>query len=348
MRKKKEAQAAAPAKPRVKPTKHQRRNQLFLLLAVVIIIFGIWAVRLPKNYVNMFIGHYDGTTSVLEELKGVKHTDEEKEQLLPLQTAFDDWKQTHLRDDVSITSNDGLTLSGGWYNANSDVTVILLHSFDGSSSSSDYLYAPYYADKGYNILLPDSRAHGDSDGDLVTYGQLEGQDVANWMQWVLDQCGSDTKIILHGCDLGANAALAGAKIAQQDSALSDSVTFVVAESPVVNLYDAGKFLLNKQFNLPSMMMPLTAMFGRDKLGESMKSVDLAEMTEGSTVPALFLEGTQDKVIDPDSVTAFADTYAGYGSNSEILTADCRYGMVYGTEQDKIESAIDQLIAEYFD
>lgn len=343
MKKKPETPNANPTKPRKKPSKSQRRNQILLLVGVLIIIFAIWAVRLPKNYVNMFIGHYDGTTSIVEELKGVKHTDEEKAQLLPLQTAFDDWKQTHLRDDVTITSQDGLTLSGGWYDAGGDITVILLHSFDGSSSSSDYLFAPYYAEKGYNILLPDSRSHGDSEGQLVTYGQQEGQDTAEWMRWILEKCGSDQKIILQGQTLGANAALVGAAVARKDSQLSKSLSFVVAESPVVNLYDAGKYLLSKQFNLPGMMMPLTAMFACDQLGESMKNVDLTAMTEGSTVPALFLEGTQDTVINPESVEQFAESYGG---TSQLLTADCRYGMVYATEQSAVENALDQMISNY--
>ena len=345
MKKKQETQAAAQPQARRKPTKHQRRNQIMMLIGVLIIIVAIWATRMPKNYVNMFIGHYDGTTGVVTELKGVKHTDEERAQLLPLQQSFDDWKQTHLRDDVSIISEDGLTLTGGWYDAGSDVTVILLHSFDGSSSGSDYLFAPYYAGKGYNILLPDSRSHGGSDGHLVTYGQLEGQDTADWMRWVLDTCGADQKIILHGRTLGANAALAGAAVAQQDAQLSRALTFVVAESPVVNLYDAGKYLLKEQFNLPGFMMPLTAMFAKDALGESMKDVDLTAMTDGLTVPALFLEGEQDNVIDPASVQSYADSYAGA---HQLLTVDCRYGMVYAADQSGVESALDDMIAEYVD
>ena len=343
MKKKQETQAAAQPQERKKPTKHQRRNQIMMLVGVLIIIVAIWATRMPKNYVNMFIGHYDGTTGVVTELKGVKHSDEEREQLLPLQQSFDDWKQTHLRDDVSITSADGLNLTGGWYDAGSDVTVILLHSFDGNSTDSDYLVAPYYAAKGYNILLPDSRSHGGSDGHLVTYGQLEGQDTADWMRWVLNTCGADQKIILHGRTLGANAALAGAAVARQDAQLSGALTFLVAESPVVNLYDAGKFLLKEQFNLPGFMMPLTAMFAKDSLGEPMENVDLSAMTEGLDVPALFLEGGQDTVIDPASVQRYADSYAGA---HRLITADCRYGMVYVADQAEVESALDEMIAAY--
>ena len=55
---------------------------------------------------------------------------------------------------------------------------LLLHPFDGSGAATDYLWAPYYAQAGCNILLPDSRDHGQSGGEHVTYGLLEGGDAA--------------------------------------------------------------------------------------------------------------------------------------------------------------------------
>ena len=175
MKKKKETQAAAPQQERVKPTKQQRKHHILMLLFVVLFIAAIWVIRYPQNYVNMFIAHYDGTTSVLESLKGLKRSDVERGELLPYQQTFDDWKETHLRDEVSVTADDGVTLKGGLYDAGSDVTVVLLHTFDGSSTDTVYLFADYYARKGYNILLPDGRDHGESGGDVVTYGRDRGR-----------------------------------------------------------------------------------------------------------------------------------------------------------------------------
>ena len=141
MKKKKETQAAAPQQERVKPTKQQRKHHILMLLFVVLFIAAIWVIRYPQNYVNMFIAHYDGTASVLESLKGLKRSDVERGELLPYQQAFDDWKETHLRDEVSVTADDGVTLKGGLYDAGSDVTVVLLHTFDGSSTDTVYLFA---------------------------------------------------------------------------------------------------------------------------------------------------------------------------------------------------------------
>ena len=61
---------AAPRGARPRPTRRQRLTQILLLVLVVLILAGIWTFRVPKNYVNLFLDHYDGSTSVVSELKG--------------------------------------------------------------------------------------------------------------------------------------------------------------------------------------------------------------------------------------------------------------------------------------
>lgn len=38
--------------------------------------------------------------------------------------------------------------------------------------------------QGYRILLPDSRAHGESGGSVATYGLREGDDIHRWVDWL--------------------------------------------------------------------------------------------------------------------------------------------------------------------
>ena len=56
---------SAPQGKRTKSTRRQRLVQILMLVVVVLIIAGVWVIRLPKNYVNMFLDHYDGTNSVV-------------------------------------------------------------------------------------------------------------------------------------------------------------------------------------------------------------------------------------------------------------------------------------------
>lgn len=341
--KEKQNKQAAPGGARPRPTRRQRLTQILLLVLVVLILAGIWTFRVPKNYVNLFLDHYDGSTSVVSDLKGLERSQEDQALLLPLQQSFDDWKETHLRDQVEVTARDGAVLKGGLYDAKSDTTVILLHTFDGSSADSDYLMAGYFADQGYNILLPDSRDHGESGGDHVTYGLLEGQDVACWVELLLERYGDGHQVILQGDTLGANAALAGAAAVEADPSLAGTVKFVVAESPIANLYTEAVYLMGHQFHLPGFLVALGDQFAKKSLGCSMKEVDLTELTQGCEVPLLVLQGTGDTIVDPSQVQAFCDSYQG---PLEIITADCGHGMVYPTCRADCEAALDQMIADY--
>jgi predicted acyl esterase len=75
---------------------------------------------------------------------------------------------------VSITARDKATLSAWWImpsqpNGN---CVIVLHGI-GDSRVGSVGFAPMFLNEGYAVLAPDSRAHGASEGQFVTYGLLE-------------------------------------------------------------------------------------------------------------------------------------------------------------------------------
>ena len=172
--------------------RRQRRFRIIFIVAIVAILGGVWLVRYPRGYVDMFLGHYEGTTSILTEMDGLARTQEDEELLLPLQQQYDDWRQTHLRETLSISATaDGLALEGDFYDAGSDVTVIALHPFDGSRES-DLLYVPFYAEQGYNIFIPDLRSHGESEGYQVTWGEYESRDLVDWMDHLDSRYGGQT------------------------------------------------------------------------------------------------------------------------------------------------------------
>ena len=87
--------------------RRQRRFRIIFIVAIVAILGGVWLVRYPRGYVDMFLGHYEGTTSILPEMDGLARTQEDEELLLPLQQQYDDWRQTHLRETLSISATAG-------------------------------------------------------------------------------------------------------------------------------------------------------------------------------------------------------------------------------------------------
>ena len=63
-------------------------------------------------------------------------------------------------------------------------------------------YGEKYYEMGYNVLLPNNRAHGNSEGNYIGMGWLDKDDIACWVNWINKQ-DPNAKIILHGVSMGA-------------------------------------------------------------------------------------------------------------------------------------------------
>src|SRR5947207_1756988 len=86
---------------------------------------------------------------------------------------------------VSIHAADGIELRG-WYSVpaqDNGRAVILLHGI-GDNRGGVAGYGREFLAHGYRVLLPDSRAHGESGGDLATYGLQESEDIHRWVSWL--------------------------------------------------------------------------------------------------------------------------------------------------------------------
>lgn len=86
---------------------------------------------------------------------------------------------------VSIKADDGAVLKG-WYvqpRRFNGHAVVLLHGITDNREGVAG-YGRIFLDRGYAVLLPDARAHGESGGALATYGIKEAGDLHEWVSWL--------------------------------------------------------------------------------------------------------------------------------------------------------------------
>jgi hypothetical protein len=89
---------------------------------------------------------------------------------------------------VIIHAADGAELHA-WYSVSihdNRNAVILLHGI-GDNRLGVAGYGQMFLQQGYRILLPDSRAHGESGGPIATYGLRESDDVHRWVSWLYER-----------------------------------------------------------------------------------------------------------------------------------------------------------------
>lgn len=112
------------------------------------------------------------------------------------------------------------------------------------------------------------------------------------------------------------------------SAGEERVAFLVAESPVIELYDAVRYLLREQFGIPGLLMPVIDWNARKVLpdGRSMGEFSAVEATQGAQTPSSCWRRGADTIVDTQTVAQFAETYAGPVEYLEAAGAG--HGMVY--------------------
>ncbi len=93
---------------------------------------------------------------------------------------------------ATATTADGVTLGGVYLvpALKRRGCVVMLHGIGDTHFGIEGLARTFQSDS-FAVLLPDSRGHGWSGGDLVTYGLKEAGDVHAWVNWLeAHDCGA--------------------------------------------------------------------------------------------------------------------------------------------------------------
>jgi len=187
---------------------------------------------------------------------------------------------------TSIRAFDGVQLDG-WFvrskvpNGN---CVIVLHGI-GDSRHGSAGYAAIFLDQGYSVLLPDSRGHGTSGGELVTYGLWEKYDVLDWAHWLRQQ---DCQALY-----GLGESLGGSVLIRAAS-LGNDFHAIVAESGFADLQAIAESRVQQMFHLtPWFLVGNSMTFAKYRYGFDLRQVSSVESMRRTSTPTLLIHGLQD-------------------------------------------------------
>ena len=190
-----------------------------------------------------------------------------------------------------IKSADGLELYAECFSptAESHRWAILVHGY-GRNGTFAYDYAEEYLQRGWNVLIPDLRAAGKSEGKFITMGTFESQDVALWAQKISER-DEQAKIILHGVSMGAATVMMA-------SALDiKNLVAVVEDCGYTSAYEMFSAQLEKIFGLPEFpVMTFADIVCKIKTGARISDAAPINFVTQSKVPMLFIHGDADKLV----------------------------------------------------
>ncbi len=109
-----------------------------------------------------------------------------------------EWMERQAWEHVTLRARDGLRLHALFLAAERPMgkLAIFHHGFT-SHAVDNASHAKFFHEQGYEVLLLDLRAHGESEGDYVGFGILDRYDTLEWVRWARARFGKDVKIVLH-------------------------------------------------------------------------------------------------------------------------------------------------------
>lgn len=196
-------------------------------------------------------------------------------------------------EDVYIQSKDKLKLHATFFPREDKKKVVIgFHGYT-SQGMSDYIgLSDYYMKNGYSMLLPDARAHGQSEGDYVGFGCLDRWDALEWIKWVIKECGEDVQILLHGTSMGGATVLMTSALN-----LPKQVKGVISDCAFTSPKYVFTHVLNHMYHLPAFpVIQISDCVNRRKAGYGMDECNAAREIRKTRIPVLLIHGDADTFV----------------------------------------------------
>lgn len=214
--------------------------------------------------------------------------------------------------DETLTSFDNLNLHAyKVLNQNdSNKWVITVHGYtsEGINMSS---YAKNYYDIGYNVLIPDLRSHGLSEGDYIGMGWDDRLDIIDWINTILEY-NPNAEIVLHGVSMGAATV---SMVSGED--LPSNVKAIVADCGYTSVWDEFAYQLDDLFSLPQFpILNVSSLVSKVRAGYFLGTASSLKQVEKSKTPILFIHGDKDDFVP---YYMMEELYNATSSEKEMLT-----------------------------
>lgn len=196
------------------------------------------------------------------------------------------------KSQLKIKSFDNLTLNSYMYKQQdySKKWVIIVHGYKCDSAFMESYIRNFYK-LGFNIIAPDCRGHGSSEGKYIGLGWHDRLDVINYIYKIID-IDSKAEIVLFGVSMGGATVLCAS-----GEILPKNVKCVISDCAYSDAYKIAKKKIQKKssfFVYP--LAPIVNLASKLQNGYFLTDAKPIKQVKKSKTPTLFIHSDEDKLI----------------------------------------------------
>ncbi|MDR1540713.1 MAG: alpha/beta hydrolase [Clostridiales bacterium] len=207
----------------------------------------------------------------------------------------DRWAKSVASREMRITSHDGLSL----YALNctqepqSHSWAVVVHGYSGTGFEMNSI-AKRFHDMGFNVLLPDCRGHGKSEGSYIGMGWHDRMDILGWVEKITS-LDPKSNIVLYGLSMGAAAVLMAS-----GEQLPKNIKCLIEDCGYTSVDDEFSYHLKENLHLPKFpLMNALDWLCSKKNGYHLKEASAIEQLKKCKIPILIIHGEMDRFVPTD-------------------------------------------------
>lgn len=238
---------------------------------------------------------------------------------------------------VYTVSRDGLRLSARYYKVAEGAPLQIQVPGYRGTSVRDFCGGNKLSRKcGFNSLLLDLRAHGESQGHTITFGIREREDLLCWINYALARFGAETEIWLVGVSMGAATVLMASELP-----LPSNVKGIIADCPYARPVDIIADSCQKRHLNPKLMLPFIRFAARVFGHFNLDSASAIHAVTQTDVPILFIHGEEDDIVPCKMSKQIYDVCKGYAELHTFPRAG--HGLSYMADNARYEKVVKEFI-----
>ena len=246
-----------------------------------------------------------------------------------------EWFDSQKKEDIFIQSYDGLKLHARYIKSPtpSDRYIIMFHGY--RSSYKDFACAfEYYSSLGFDMIVVDQRAHGQSEGKIISYGVKERFDVVSWVEYTQKRFGGDKDIFIDGISMGASTVMMASDIVKGVKGIIADCGYTSPKEIIIQV--AKSMHVPKLFVYPVGLM--AKIFGGFNYSYSAK-----QSLSKTDVPVIFIHGLADDFV-PSYMNE--ENYEACSSKKTmVLVENATHGYSFLVDEKKVKKSLESFVFE---
>lgn len=203
------------------------------------------------------------------------------------------WYDDQAVEELWMRSYDGLRLYGRLIrHEQAKGSILMMYGYHGEALMDFGASMRYCYEAGYNLLIPDQRTHGISEGRYITFGVRERRDVNSWIAQLNERFGKELPVFLYGLSMGCSTVLMASGLT-----MPENVKAIIADCGYTRPLDICAHVLKTRMRLPVFpVLPIVGLICWLFAGFGLRQASVPRALKTNTRPVLFYHGGKDDFV----------------------------------------------------